>query len=411
MKYISFVFFKEYYYFIVFWILSIVCSIITHFFQKQINYEEKKYIKEYNTIELICLTIGDLLGGFLVLYTYYSSKPEKTEKLEEKKNTNNTPNSYILIYNDLSIKKYKYRLIFLISILHFICIGSDFIFFLIFNDQKILKIDQIEWLIPIEILARIIFCKYILEIKLYKHHEISIIMCIIGFIFFGIIGLIKVIKSDTINKWYYLLFTVISEIVISLEDVICKILLTEKFVLPHILMFWRGIIISGILTILIPILQSTEIITLQSYFNSIGKYIFLKLIIIIFSFFKSFITMKVIYIFTPQHVAFLTVVFSLYDYLNCIIDNEDDDILDIFDMLLILIIIISILIFNEMIIINCCGLNENTKKGLLIKEKNDESTELNSTVISYNDEERKESCISDKDIANSFNSKKSISDI
>lgn len=203
----------------------------------------------------------------------------------------------------------------------------------------------------------------------------------------------------------------ISKIVISLEDVIYKILLTDKFVLPHALMFWRGIIISEILTILIPILQSTEKITLQNYFNFIGKYIFLKLIIIIFSFFKSFITMKVIDIFTPQHVAFLNVVFSLYDYLDYIIDNEDDDIIDIFDILLILIIVVSILIFNEMIIINCFGLNENTKKGLLIKEENDNSTELNTTVISYNDEERKESYISDKDIANSFISKKSITDI
>ena len=63
------------------------------------------------------------------------------------------------------------------------------LYFLIFHDNKILQIDQIEWLIPIEILARIIFCKYILNIKLYKHHKISIIMCIIGFIFFGITGL------------------------------------------------------------------------------------------------------------------------------------------------------------------------------------------------------------------------------
>lgn len=400
MKYISFIFFKEYYYFIVFWLLSIVCSIIRHFFHNKITKEEYKYIKEYNAMNLICLTIGDLLGGFLVLYTYYSSKPEKIEKLEEKKKSNKTPNSYILIYNESSIRKHKYRLIFLISILHFICIGSDFIFFLIFNDKEILSIDQIEWLIPIEILARIIFCKYILKIKLYKHHKLSIIMIIIGFIFFGITGLIKVIRSNINDRWYYLLFTVISEIMISLEDVICKILLTDKFLLPHVLMFWRGIIISGILTILILILQLTEKITLQKYFYFIGKsplYIFLKLIIIIFSFFDNFITMKVNDIFTPQHVAFLSVVFSLFDYMDYIIENEFDGILDILDILLILIIIISILIFNEMIIINYFGLNENTKNGLLIKEKNDDSSDLNNTVIS-NDDEGKENNISDKDI-------------
>lgn len=398
MKYISFLFFKEFYYFIFFWIISIICSLIAHFFKNKIDTEEYNYTKEYNSINLICLTIGDLLGGFLVLYTYYSSKSEKIEQREEKKKSHNTPSPYILIYNDLSIKQYKYRLIFLISILHFICIGSDFIFFLIFDNTKILSIDEIEWLIPIEILARIIFCKFLLKIRLYRHHIISIVMSIIGFIFFGITGLIKVIKSNIKYRWYYLSFTVISEIVISLEDVICKILLTDKFLLPHILMFCRGIIISGILAILIPVLQSTGKIKFQNYFSFLRKYpfyFFLKFIVIIFSFFKSFIIMKVIDIFTPQHVAFLTVSFSLFDFIEYIIETNQDNLFEliiyVFEILLLFIIIISILIFNEMIIINYCGLNENTKKGLLIKEKNDDSTELNTTIISNNDDERKES--------------------
>ena len=399
MKYISFDFSKEYYYFIFYWILSIITSFINQKFKDLINNYENLHKKEYNLFNLIFINIGDLLSGFLVLYTYCSSKPETKE--ESKENKNNIESPYQLIYNDLSVKKYKYRLILLCSILHFICFGSDFIFYLIFKDENILEIDQIQWLISIEILARIVFCKFLLKIRLYKHHLLSMIISIIGFFFMGITGLIKVIdkSSDKNNRWYYLLFTFISEILISLEDVICKILLIDKFLLPQNLMFFRGIVFSVILIILIPILQSTDQIQLYDYFsfiiNNVG-YICLKILLIIFSFFKSFITMKVIYIFSPQHVAFLNVVFSLFDFIKYILiqNNTSIDLLiDIFDIIFLIIIILGTLIFNEMIIIKICGLDEYTKKGLLLKEKNEYKTHLTNS-FTYNDE-RQESYFSE----------------
>ena len=71
MKYLSFVFFKEYFYFIAYWIISFINSLINHYFQKQIKNDENANKKEYNAIYLLCYIIGDLLGGFLVLYLFY----------------------------------------------------------------------------------------------------------------------------------------------------------------------------------------------------------------------------------------------------------------------------------------------------------------------------------------------------
>ena len=121
MKYISLDFSKEYYYFIFYWILSIITSFINQKFKDLINNYENLHKKEYNLFNLIFINIGDLLSGFLVLYTYCSSKPETIE--ESKENKNNIEVPYQLIYNDLSVKKNKYRLILLCSILHLFALG------------------------------------------------------------------------------------------------------------------------------------------------------------------------------------------------------------------------------------------------------------------------------------------------
>ena len=160
-------------------------------------------------------------------------------------------------------------------------------------------------------------------------------------------------------------------------------------------MFWRGLICLGLLLILIPILILTDKVKLINYFNFLKKdylKILLKILLIIYSFFKSFITMKVIYIFTPQHVAFLNVVFSLFLYIEYMIFPNDslDLIPDIFDIIFLLLIIIGILIYTEIIIINKFGLNEETKKELLIKEKKYENEELNTTIFSNDNENEDE---------------------
>jgi flagellar basal body-associated protein FliL len=395
MKYLSFVFFKEYFYFIAYWIISIISSLINHYFQKQIQNDENANKKEYNTIYLLCFIIGDLLGGFLVLYTYFSSKPEKEESKEKKNEIKNNLH-YELIFNDLSVKKYKYRLILTISILHFIALSSDLFFYLIFV-EKTLAIEEIEWLISIELLARIIFCRFILKIRLYKHHILSIIISMTGFLFMGITGLVKTAQRSEIEKrGFYILFTIISEILISLEDVLCNVLLIEKFMLPHILMFFRGIIDFIIFIILIPILNASGAISLKHYHSFFLKsnkslFIFLKILLIIFAFIKGFITMKVIYIFNPQHVAFLNIVFYLYEFIKYMISPDDNNSIivlpDIFDIFFLIIIIIGTLIFNEMIIIKAFGFDEETKKGLLIKEQVEEKNERNdsfSTTNEYN---------------------------
>ena len=151
------------------------------------------------------------------------------------------------------------------------------------------------------------------------------------------------------------------------------ILLINKFLLPQSLMFMRGLYNFIMLLIIIPTLYFSNELKFDFYFNEneIGYIIQISLMIffIAFTLLKSFYVMKVIYIFTPEHVAFLNVVFYMLRLLRCRITTGDKSLIIISDSIFLIIIIFSTLLFNEMIVINICGLNDNTKDGFLIKEK------------------------------------------
>ena len=106
--------------------------------------------------------------------------------------------------------------------------------------------------------------------------------------------------------------------------------------------------------------------------------------------------MNVIYIFNSHYVSYL--------YTIIIIDNTirqfflDDKIYNfhetkgiiifVIDIIGLLLISFGTMIFNEMIILNCCNLNEKTKLGLLNKEKIENEESFDS--IYYPDEDETE---------------------
>ena len=95
--------------------------------------------------------------------------------------------------------------------------------------------------------------------------------------------------------------------------------------------------------------------------------------------------MKIIYIFTSQCVSFLIVSESLAGTLNFLINiniTEENipfnkEMFLTIELLSLFFVIFGTLMYNEMIIINKCGLQENTKNGLLIKEKKESQSTIN----------------------------------
>lgn len=403
-------FYKTYYYFIIFWILDLINTIQKDFYLNINEENNSSYIKENNLlflIFLICLNLGDLISGFLVIYTKIKMKYINNDN--QKKEIAKQP--YTLIYNDLSQKENKYLLIFIVSLLDFMARAADFIFILFISRNR-LTLHQTNWLISFDILSRVFFCYIMLNTKLYKHHIVSLLLCGIGFIIMSVFGILSIILNDTTNNiygWIYLLFMILKRILFAIEDSINKILLINKFLLPHFLMFWRSLFSFVYFVILTLILYFTSYIEYNDYASTnIVKNIKIYIILIITEFFKIFSIFRVIYLFTPTHVGFLNVVSSLFEIIKYIIITKIElNILQlIFDIISLIVIIFGTLIFNEIIVINYFCLNENTKKGFLLKEKLD-NMPIDSTIITNYDEEDIENSKDCNDTKRSFNSEKS----
>jgi hypothetical protein len=360
---------------------------------EKLIFENKQELNslEYNFIYILSLNFSDLIAGFLVLYTYLKMKSISKEK-EIKKTNKNNKNAYELIYNDLSIKRNKYYLILLISALNFVphlCL----ILYNLFMPEKNPDKHDMDWVLTIDIFMRILFTKVILKKNFYKHHKLGLILNGIGFLFLTIVNIKRIYfgeYSKPIEAWIYFLFMLPQFIFFPLEEVINKILLMDKFILPHSLMFMRGIIEFLFNIILSIILFSTSQISfeeIQIIFSDIHK-IFRLILGIIFQFFRYFIIMKVIYIFNPTYVTFLAIVDVIIDIINKLFIVKMNS-FDFFFFLVCLssfIIFLGALIFNEIIIINAYGLEEGTKEGLLNRESIDKMGALELNDSTFNDE-------------------------
>ena len=339
------------------------------------NYFEKKtYSKGYNELfelfNTIFFNLSDLIAGFFVLYTKISSKSVKSDN--NKKLKNKSKNNIKLIYTDLSKKKNKYGLILITSILQILATSANLLFYLIVN-KKIIRNGEITWLISIDTLSRIIFSRIFLDTKLYNHHQFALILIIFAHLLM-IFSAFMILNDEEKKSWTYFIFLGFKFTFLSLEDTLNKILLTNKFLLAHILLFWRGIFNLFLLFVLTPIFYYTNkdklnIDYLKNSDSNLYWDIAARLFFVTCSFFRSFLIMKVIYDFTPLHVSFLNVVFALYELIYCRVKNKDKIIFLALDILSLIFIIFSTLIFIEIIIINVFGLNENTKDGLKKKEE------------------------------------------
>ena len=372
MELISFNCSKSYYYFLVFWAFDLFYSTIDYL---TIMLYEQKYIfiKENNYLNLLSINISDLLAGFLVLITHIRSKSakENSEIIKDK-----IPNNrYELIYNDLSIKDYKYLLIFIVSTLDLIGRSSKFIYYLVFPEEDYkMHLNYTIWLISVDVLSRIFFLKIILKVDLYKHHIFSIILLIIGFLPMDISGIINIAKE---NHAWYILFLIPKNILFPLGDTLSKIILTDKFVLPQHLMFYKGLINFITHLIALPILLLSKALAFKdeagtNYFSNFTfKAILLIILNIISKFFEQICIYEILYIFTPQHVCFVNAVSWMIIFIKNFFFDKNSIHFLIINIIAFLVVIFGTLLFNEMIIINAYNLNKDTKIKILEREKND----------------------------------------
>ena len=243
MSIISFAYDKNYIYMLIYYILEIGGAILEYFDKKTKDNNFKFNIcSQYNKIVLFIF--ADLLFLPFFIYTKCYLKKGKQKRTYSK-------NEIELIYNDPLSGKSKNIVLYsiLISILDLISRSVYFLFFLFtykikenIEIKKLPKRYNMDYILAIDICFRYLFSRIILKTKIYKHHLVSMIICIIGFLFFVVADLFSI--DYNINNLIYSIIILFRAILFPLEDTINQILLSKYFLLPHFLMTYRGIIES-----------------------------------------------------------------------------------------------------------------------------------------------------------------------
>ena len=422
MALLSCIIYNEYFYFIGYWLGEIIRSLLEIFLggTKKSDDEKENYIIEEELLRLILLNIADLLTGFLVLYTkkkMRSSDPEKIIKKKNKRKTIVTP----LLYTDLPRFKHKIFIIPLISILDFMA-SSVYFLAALFTSVN-LKTRQLDWMLSFDIIARIFFSIIFLKICVRKHHKLGIILCIFGFVLMSISDIISIQNTIENTKGNYkdiikfILIIFISSILFPLVDVLNKIVLTNDFLLPHSLMFYRGVSQSGFFIVIIFILNWKKKIKWKFLYElEKFKKIIYSVSFAIISCVRNLCVLKVIYIFNPHYVSFLRAIIIFENTFRQFLEEDkiynlrDNKGITYFvtDIIALIVISAGTLIFNEMIIINACGLDEKVKASLLIEEKDDDK--ICESVYYEEDEEDDENKNEKKDKSNEDSSTNSNND-
>ena len=360
---------KHFIYVIIYWILEIIYRIFLSFKEYSFKITKKAVHDEY--ILIISSIIGDLFAGFLVLYSKCISKSKKKEKLR-------TQNEK-LIYTKLDkLKKNFYIKLIIIIIIDYISRSSSWISYAITDVEpnEVSHAFKNTIKITLDIIMRYIYSAFILKIVVYKHRIFSMIL--IG------LGLVLLITNNTLlmkygpveynigNSVLFTAFASISGYTYPIEDTIAKQIFLEDYIYPASFQFYRGIAELILILIITPILYFSFGENLELNNDNININILLIIINTLASFFKAFITFKIIYHYSSQSVSFLRISQSfggsITIFINLIKKGLNDEwtiifiIIEIFSVIMIL---FASIIYDEIIIINKCELNKNVKLGII----------------------------------------------
>ena len=321
----------------------------------------------------IIITINYALGLCLsficfIIHKIYSkrNKPTKIFFLEKMMNKS-TFNSKITI-------KVKFLWILLGSLL-------DFIANVIYNN---IPIDSEDFLVfwPTNILLMSSFAYFLLKMKLYKHHYLSICVIII-------IGLAYNFISENLNlnklkiNYIWHICNLFSESIFNVLYVLYKYYMFIKYINLYTMLFVQGLLelLFGIISLIITTKYFEKFDSFSTYIEGLDGTEIGIFIGLIFVHFLSYLTINLIIdIFTPFHIFLIDILSQIIIFH---IDKEIDSKIGITIACLIFLIlcVLMSLIFIEIIQLNFCGLSTMTKKNI------EERAKLDSILNIYHDDE------------------------
>ena len=321
-----------------------------------------------------------ILSYFLAIIPFLIVKclsKRRNKKQQSEKALNNIENKTSYLHNkDKYAKKIFFKYTILVSIFDFLGEACIFVFYFLNDNMEIINLYALRTYLIFNIMMQNITSYIVLKTYLYKHQWLSIFMnifCILSCLIMDIIMIVK--RSITDFRYYiFILIRLIRISLFSFENSYTKMALDSEFLSPYSLLLFKAVsetILLGIFSIpFIFIKINDENIINESIFVGFKEYLTgIKLLYSFIRFFCEFLYRLFIIIiidrFSPNHLALAHIVDSFGSTLSVIIqsaiDNKSILWINYAIFIVYIILIISAMIYNEIFIINRCGLSEKTK--------------------------------------------------
>ena len=347
-----------------------------------------------SVIYTFLMFLGELIGGFVTFMYQYNFIKQKDIPKEMLKKFRFS----LIEGQEIELKKLdgKIKIFFLVFMTAFF----DFFEFIL-STYYIDKIHRISGSLQVRlggvlIISSSLLYRFLLNIPMFKHQKFAftlLVLCLLILIiseyFFQEFDGIITTKDLSLA----IIFSVISYISLTFDDIIEKYLIEFDFLNPFIILFRQGII-GIIFTIICALIENPFKGLKDVYDNNSGGmfilFLFLLLLYSIFGALKNIYRMPTIMLFTPMNKNLADIIINPIYIVYYFIEGKDfskngqRNYLYFFTNLIILIIFdICGLIFNEFLILFCCRLDHDTYKS--ITERAISLEEMN--ILNEDDEE------------------------
>lgn len=260
----------------------------------------------------------------------------------------------------------------------------------------------------VEIILIVIVSKFLLKTKLYIHHFIGLIIFVVFSLIIDIIFEISMLKTGFYFFFVYIVFIFLDSLFITYE----KYMMDKLYYSPYHIIFAIGLLFLACSTCVVALIfifgslmydgTKYKLPEFSLYFkeNPYGNVIVHMFYLTTFRFFLNILKILTIFYFTQNHIYTTYIIIKLF-HLLLHKDNVGNN--KYFTLILFIFQFLGLLIYIEVIELNFCNLNENTKNA--IKER--ELLEHAITEQKINNEEvKRESISSLSDIDDDYSTKK-----
>ena len=323
--------------------------------------------------------IGNINHFLTIIPLLIKKHLSKSNNINHKEKNKKDERSINYIYYEKianSNNRSKLKTMFLVSIYDFLAEAVIIVFYFINNKREVYSYYSLRILSLFNTIMQYIASYFILTNHLYRHHYFSLLINFFCLIIFLIIDIIKIVeKSITDYQFYIFCFIKLLRLgLFCFGDNYVKYAFYSEIVSPYSIELYKAIYKNIFLIIFsIPFIflnTSDSYIESSSVFTGFIFYfqdikILYTFCFIVLQFLYDLFLVIIIDRFSPNHLTLAYMLESfgstIYKIITDYIDKGSTDWFNYFNFLIYIFVFISAMIYNEVLIINKCGLNTNTK--------------------------------------------------